>query len=635
MKKFLRSEYVPVFLLIAVSLAVGLWTIHDYGESWDETNFFRYANESLAAYPGLFQPGFKLEFADPTLRYYGAWFLMLIVLVGRLFPNWVLSDVAHLLTFIVFQVGVLLLYLLARRWLKPLSAFGAALLFAAQPVLWGHAFINARDIPFMVGFIATIYFGLRMADSLSIRNNAPAKIPPPALTLSRMQKWTLPFLTLLGLIGFAILASHLRTGWAARVDLADSSSARDLDLYLRPLLAAFWAGAAFIGLSLAWTALLFLPSQPRLRAHLWTNELRPYILLLADCLRNRDFVLATIALGLTAGIRVMGFAAFGLAALFLVRKQGRAAFIPLVFQLLLTLPILYVTWPYLWGEPFLRLLIVLRVMLKFPWPGQVLFAGAYYDGNELPRSYLPTLFGIQLTEPLLILAALGLGVLIWKFFVGRDGIPPLQGAAEYHSAPRQTLNEFFLLTLLWFGAPLAAAMVGHPYLYDNFRQVLFILPPLFLWAGLGLESVLGWARPLAVRVGIVAALVVPSLCAMSVLHPYEYIYYNSFAGGVTNAFRQYEMDYWGTSFREAAAYLNEHAPQNADVVVWGPTTTLWSYLRPGFTVYDAQYSDAPRSNFYAVISTRNDDDLKFHTDLPALFIIQRQGATLAVVKYVP
>ena len=56
MKRLVRSEYFPVVLLIAFSLAVGLWTLRDYGESWDEYNFFRYAGESLSAYPGLLQP---------------------------------------------------------------------------------------------------------------------------------------------------------------------------------------------------------------------------------------------------------------------------------------------------------------------------------------------------------------------------------------------------------------------------------------------------------------------------------------------------------------------------------------------------------------------------------------------------
>lgn len=639
MKKFLHSEYLPVFLLIAVSLAIGLWTIHDYGESWDEYNFFRYANESLAAYPGLFQPGFHLEFSDPTLRYYGAWFLMTIVLAARLFPHWYISDVAHLLTFIVFLLGVLVMYLLARRWLKPLASFGAALLFAAQPVLWGHAFINARDIPFMVGFLSSIYFGLKMVDSLSIQKKSKTNIAIPLDTLPLAKKIILPLLAFLGMIGFGILAFQWMTGWESRaVLLADTSSARDLDLYLRPLLATFWAAVTFFCLTLAWTALLFLPSMPRLRNHLWTNELRPYALLIRDCLRNRDFVIASIVLGLTIGIRVMGVAAFGLAGLFLFKKHGRGAFFPLLVFLLPALLIVYVTWPYIWAEPLLRLLIVLRVMLKFPWPGQVLFDGAYFAGNELPRSYLPTLFGFQLTEPLLLLAVFGFGILVWKIitgFVGRDGIPPLQELAEYHSAPRQKRGEFLILSILWFGLPLAAAMLGHPYLYDNFRQMLFVLPPLFLLAGLGLESILGYARQPLVRAGIVLALVIPSVYGMSVLHPYEYVYYNSFAGGVSNAFRRYEMDYWNTAFREAAAYLNASAPQNAKAVVWGQNTTLWRYLRPDIEVYDFRQPDAPTTDFYAVLSTRNDNDLKFHSNLPALYTVQRQGAILAVVKYVP
>lgn len=618
MKKLLHSEYLPVILLIAVSLGVGLWTIHDYGESWDEYNFFRYASESLSAYAGLFHPGFHLEFTDPTLRYYGAWFLTVIVLTARLFPHWYISDVAHLLTFLVFQCGVLVMYLLARRWFKPLAAFGAALLFAAQPVLWGHAFINARDIPFLVGFLASIHFGLKMVDSLSLQLQTRSKAALPVDALPPAKKIILMFLTFLGLIGFGLLALHLRIGWLSRANLlADTSSARDLDLYLRPLLATFWAAVTFFCLPLAWTALLFLPSMPRLRSHLWTNELRPYTRLIADCLRNRDFVIASLVLGLTIGIRVLGVAAFGLVGIFLFKKNGRGAFFPLFVSLLMALVIVYVSWPYIWSEPILRLLLVLRVMLRFPWPGQVLFGGMYYAGNELPRSYLPTLFGLQLTEPLLLLALVGFVWSLWQI------------------VKKKNIGEILLLSLLWVGLPLAAAMIGHPYIYDNFRQLLFILPPLFLLAGLGLEWILEFARPPLVRAAILVVLVLPSIYGMAVLHPYEYVYYNSFTGGVTGAFRRYEMDYWGTSFREAADYLNANAPQNAKVIVWGPNTTLWRYLRTDIKLYDARQPNAPTKDFYAVLSTRDDNDLLFHSSLPALFSVGRQGATLAVVKYVP
>ena len=61
----------------------------------------------------------------------------------------------------------------------------------------------------------------------------------------------------------------------------------------------------------------------------------------------------------------------------------------------------------------------------------------------------------------------------------------------------------------------------------------------------------------------------PGWLASFHLHPYQYIYYNSFIGGPQGAFRRYETDYWMTSFREATAYVNSVAPENARLIVWG------------------------------------------------------------------
>jgi hypothetical protein len=543
MKRILYSEYFPILLLIAISLIIGLLTIHDYGESWDEYNFFQYASESISAYPGLFQKGFQLEFSDPTLRYYGAWLPMSIVLLARMFPQWLISDIAHLLSFILFQIGVLLMYQLARRWFKPLTSFGVAALLATQPLLWGHAIINMRDMPFMVGFLASIHFGFRMVDSLSIKEinnkeNALSRLRKPdktchaeerseeasplysnneilrfaqndirsvlleVLRLSPAMKIILPLLAMTGMIFFGILSLQLMKGFEARgVLLADTSSAQELDLYLRPILAKFWAVVIFICLTIAWSCILFLPFMRNLRSHLWENELRPYAALTLNCLKNRDFLIASIVLGLTIGIRVMGIAAFGLICVFLIHKFRRQSFIPILVYLLIGMIIVYVTWPYIWKEPILRSLIVLRVMMRFPWPGLVLFNGAYFAGNELPRAYLPKLLGFQLTIPLLLFLLIGFGVALWQMF------------------RMKKMHEVFILTLLWFGLPFAGVLLGHPYLYDNFRQLFFILPPLFLLAGLGIELILKYIQHPIMRLIMLGSIAVPLVHSMMVLHP--------------------------------------------------------------------------------------------------------------------
>ena len=625
-KKIIHSESLPILLLIAVCFAIGLFTIHDYGEGWDEYNFFQYASESLSAYQHLFQPGYTPSFSDPTLRYYGAWFLMSTVLAAKLIPQWYIPEVAHLMTFVIFLVGVFLFYRLARRWLTRWASFGAAALFATQPVLWGHGFINARDIPFMAAFLAAVHFGLRWSDAFSAEDFSSTTESAQTSRAMRQDWAGLPplfkiLLTLLTAAGIFVIASFipdLQAGWAARgISLADTSSARDLDIYLRPILSIFWAAMIFFVLIFSWMAMIFLPFLPNFRHRLWEMETRPYLSAFARLIRQPAFIAATLALGLVMGIRIMGFAAGGIVILHLLWKHGRKIFLPAFLYFGLAFVPVYLTWPHLWGEPLLRLLITLRAMMRFPWPGEALFDGAYYAGNELPRSYLPTLFSVQLTEPLLALAALGLGVALQQVF------------------RRKTNAELPGLTIIWFGAPLTAAILGRPYIYDNFRQFLFILPPLFLLAGLGIEFLFTRISNLTVRIALLAAILAPGIWGMVSLHPYEYIYYNQFAGGVAGAFRRYEMDYWGTSFREAAEYLNAHAPADSQAVVWGPAPSLWRFVRKDIHVYDFRESAAPTDDFYAVMLSRNDNDLHYLTDADVQFTVEKQGALLAVIKYIP
>jgi len=257
------------------------------------------------------------------------------------------------------------------------------------------------------------------------------------------------------------------------------------------------------------------------------------------------------------------------------------------------------------------------VMLRFPWPGKVLFEGALYAGNELPRYYLPKLMTYQLTESLLVLVIIGLAVVGWRVVRSRAAL------------------DWVIVAAPWFLLPLGMAILSHPYLYDNFRQWLFILPPLFLLAGFALDALFIWLKPFALRTLLLVIVLVPGLVATAKLFPYEYAYYNSLAGGTAGAFHQYELDYWGTSFRELAAHLNELAPAQADVVVWGPSTVVYRYGRPGLTFYDSRQPDLKLSgDYYAVILARGNDDVNVLPDAPVLYSVEKDGAVLAVIKLV-
>src|SRR5271157_6414574 len=145
MKKLFRSEQVPIIALLIVILMIGLFTLTNYGESWDELQFFKYANHALASYT-TWLTNAQVIITGNTYDNYGPAFVMFTALVARgirvIDPNWLISDLRHLVYFLTFVASIYAFYLLARRWMGVWASFAATLLFAAQPVFWGHAFIS-------------------------------------------------------------------------------------------------------------------------------------------------------------------------------------------------------------------------------------------------------------------------------------------------------------------------------------------------------------------------------------------------------------------------------------------------------------------------------------------------------------
>jgi hypothetical protein len=283
---------------------------------------------------------------------------------------------------------------------------------------------------------------------------------------------------------------------------------------------------------------------------------------------------------------------------------------------------MYVTWPYLWPDPIGRFVETVQVMARHPWPGTVLFNGVTYSASGLPASYMPVLLAIQFTEPVWILFAIGLAVAI----IGRR--PAAEGSVEGFTKRRIASFELLAFTLVWFVLPLVTFMIVRPTMYDNFRQSFFIVPPIFFMAGLAFDQI---HKPVLQR-ALIALVVLPGLIASMKLHPYEYIYYNQFAGGVNSAAHRFELDYWGTSYREAAQELNRIAPPNANVWVDGPAHILETYARPDFHLYSAY--EAERADHYDAVVTlaRYNQEKTSFPDACIAYAVTRDGAVLTVIK---
>jgi hypothetical protein len=512
---------------------------------------------------------------------------------------WSISDLRHLLSFFTFLAGIWAFYALAKRWLSRAAAFGATLLFVTQPLFWGHAFISPKDIPFLTFFLLSLFFGLRLFDSLQ---------PLSLNGLSPRPKRTLLVLTTLWLasVSTLFLGGDLIHAWlegAVRAAAAGTPNiisriASDLykvepEVYIQRYFTIF-VQARSIYFLLFTFALAFL-----------YNKFAPKTLLSLISIFTPAFFL-----GVATSIRILGPLAGVLVALHALRKHGKRAIPMLVIYTAFALAAVYATWPYLWPNPVGRMLESLRIMSQYPWPGEVLFDGALYASTDIPRTYLPVLLGVQLTEPVWVLFFAGLTVAIVGFVKQREYI------------------ELLTLTLIWFILPLTGFILTRAPLYDNFRQVFFILPPVFLIVGVVFEKVKGriW------QVALIGLILLPGLIGILRLHPYEYIYYNTFIGGERGAFRRFELDYWGTSYREAADWLNENAPPDANVWVDGPAHLLDMYLREDLNMYSTYEPERAEQYEYVVATTRYDLDLTSHPDAVVVYRVERGGGVLAVIK---
>jgi hypothetical protein len=201
-------------------------------------------------------------------------------------------------------------------------------------------------------------------------------------------------------------------------------------------------------------------------------------------------------------------------------------------------------------------------------------------------------------------------------------------------ASEQTL---FILTLLWFLIPFIYFVVATPGMYDNLRQILFITPPLGILAGFALKWILDKIQKRSIQALLVGLVLLPNLYALISLHPYQYIYFNTFTGGVQGAYRQYELDYWGASYKEAVEYLNQVAEEGALVAVHGPILISRQYKRDDLKFerasrFPSLFTSANEEGIdYVILTTRSNEDLEFDMDGTVIYTVSRDGAILAIV----
>ncbi|MBL8091783.1 MAG: hypothetical protein JNJ43_15710, partial [Anaerolineales bacterium] len=470
------KKFIPVFIFLLILLA-GLLTFDDYGQSWDEDSLQTYAIKSLNAYSTWREAGI-VNLTRDDLAFYGPAYVMLVEwLAQTIKTSFHISDVRHLIYFITYFFGILAFYSIAKRWLNGNSALGATLLFATQPLLWGHAFINPKDTPFLSLFLISIALGFKALGSI----DSNLKIDKKLTLLTCF--W---LVAVFGLFIFtqaihdyiSTLVMSAQAGNTNIISLiAKNISGVSADVYTqRYFLLFLQARTIFFLLSSFLLLFLFYRLQP--------DVLKIILIILP----------ASFFLGFATSTRILGPFAGLIITHYVLRNKGKSAFLPLTIYAILSLIFTYLTWPYLWMNPIAHFVESFREMSLYPWAGTVLFNGSYYSSTNLPYSYLPVLLGIQFSEAVWVLTIVG---------------------AWLASRSQETKRGLLELSVIWFLIPFFAFIIFKTALYDNFRQILFIIPPIFLMAGMAFEKI----KNIKWQTVVIVLCLIPNIFGIVKLHP--------------------------------------------------------------------------------------------------------------------
>jgi hypothetical protein len=355
--------------------------------------------------------------------------------------------------------------------------------------------------------------------------------------------------------------------------------------------------------------------------------------------RMRDVVGFGIMTGAALGTKslsllLVGY--FGIAILMSVprpvagHRQERARFVMRsTLWFLPALVIAYVIMVAAWPWAALSPLNPVRGLIsfgEFHYHIRTILFGKVYEMADVPRDYVPIYIAIRL--PLLTLC----GTLLTLALVM---LPARIGG--FSGIRRRELG------LIAFAAifPVACQVVTEGPAFDGCRHFLFVFPAIAVLAGVGLSASIGILTRLHRSAMIVWLAVIVTGYSWTAgklyqLHPYEYLYYNQFVGGLQGASRRFVTDYWVNIMPEAVEELHEFLdstePATAKtktyrVAVCGERVSYEEYARPNLQwikMYDWRFAD-----FYIAPTHMNCDRILAGKVIAK---IERMGVTIGVVK---
>ncbi|WP_276134051.1 tetratricopeptide repeat protein [Polluticoccus soli] len=310
----------------------------------------------------------------------------------------------------------------------------------------------------------------------------------------------------------------------------------------------------------------------------------------------KDALWLALAIGYAIGIRIGGlllipfvFVALGIEYLFdwrknytLSSKEIQSTAVKVIALCIAGYFFGLIFWPYALQAPLSNPLQALGEMSQFSTGIRMLFDDRHIMSQDIPASYIPHWMAI--TNPVIVLA----GIILSPFLLFRKELK------------RSTILFLFFVAIF----PWAYVAYKKSPMYDGWRHMLFVYPPLVVLSALAFLSVIWSIKNKIAKYAVIGLLVIGLLLPAKwsiANHPNQIVYFNELVGGVDGAYGYYETDYYMNSVKQAVFKLakDKDLYHAKDTVLIGTNCIdpMWYYVarinpkvRPVYVRYRERYN---------------------------------------------
>ncbi|MBC8196284.1 MAG: glycosyltransferase family 39 protein [Candidatus Marinimicrobia bacterium] len=221
---------------------------------------------------------------------------------------------------------------------------------------------------------------------------------------------------------------------------------------------------------------------------------------------------------------------------------------------LLSLTVLYILTPYYWTNPILSFIETFSIAKNFPWNGNNYFLGSYINAtHQNSWYYLPFWFAITTPISFLVLFIFGNFIVIYRLS---------KSVYKY---------KYILFCILGIIIPFSILIILSSTLYDGWRHFFFTYPFSTIIISFGMFQLMSFLKlyysqnyQLIMRILLICIFSGPAYSIIK-LHPYQQVYFNALVG--KDPMRNFEGDYWGTTYRRGFEWISENTTEDT-VRIW-------------------------------------------------------------------